>query len=160
MVMATTSDMKETQAAESTPRTHEAELAARLRIVVNRLARQMRSEASAVLSPSLASALVTIELQGPITLGRLAAREGVTPPSITRMTAALEQRGLVRREADPSDRRVAYVSLTAEGRRTLQRSRTRKTAYLVKRLGRLTDADLAVLREAAPILEGLLGEDQ
>ena len=94
----------------------EPELAARLRLVLNRLARRLRNQTPEDLSPSLTSALVTIELQGPITLGRLAACERVTPPSITRMVATLERLGLVRREADPADRRVARVSLTPEGR--------------------------------------------
>lgn len=132
------------------------ELAARLRLVLNRLARQLRSQTPGDLSPSLTSALVTIELQGPITLGQLAICERVTPPSVTRMVASLEQLGLVRREADPVDRRIAHVSLTAEGRRTVQRTRTRKTAYLAKRLRRLDESELAVVREALPVLEGLL----
>ncbi|HOT24608.1 MAG TPA: MarR family transcriptional regulator, partial [Thermoleophilia bacterium] len=138
----------------------DAALAARLRLVVNRLARQMRSHAEAGLSPSLASALVTIDLKGPMTLGQLAACERVTPPSITRMIGTLERRGLVRREADPTDRRVAHVSLTPEGRRTVQRNRSRKTALLSKRLRRLSDAEVATLHEALPLLEGLLEEDR
>jgi DNA-binding MarR family transcriptional regulator len=144
----------------SAARPDDPELAARLRLVVNRLARQMRSGASGDLSPSLASVLVTIEVHGPIALGQLAAREGVTPPSVTRMIAALERLRLVRREADLADRRIAYVSLTTEGRRTVQRNRTRKTAYLAKRLRRIDDADIAVLWEALPLLEGLLEEDR
>ncbi len=115
----------------------EPELAARLRLVLNRLARRLRSQTPEDLSPSLTSALVTIELHGPITLGKLAACERVTPPSITRMVASLEQRGLVRGEADAGDRRVTRVSLTAEGRRSVVRTRTRKTAYLAKRLRKL-----------------------
>lgn len=142
------------------PRSDDPELAARLRLVANRLARQLRSQAPADLSPSLLSALVTIERQGPIALGQLAAREGVTPPSITRMAATLEQRGLVRRETDSADRRVAYVSLTADGRRMVQRTRTRKTAYLAKRLRHLSDAEIVTLREALPLLEGLLEEER
>ena len=136
------------------------ELAARLRLVLNRLARRLRSQTPGDLSPSLTSALVTIELQGPITLGQLAACERVTPPSVTRMVASLEELGLVRREADPADRRIARVSLTAEGKRTVQRTRTRKTAYLAKRLRRLDESELAVVREALPVLERLLEDDR
>ncbi len=135
------------------------ELAARLRLVLNRLARRLRSQTPGDLSPSLTSALVTIELQGPITLGRLASRERVTPPSVTRMVATLEQRGLVRREADPADRRVARVSLTADGRRTVARTRTRKTAYLARRLRKLDETELALVRAALPVLERLLEDD-
>jgi DNA-binding MarR family transcriptional regulator len=103
---------------------------------------------------------VTIELQGPITLGRLAVCERVTPPSVTRKVALLEERGLVRRIADPADRRIARVSLTAEGRRTVLRTRTRKTAYLAKRLCKLNESELAVLRAALPVLERLLEDDR
>jgi DNA-binding MarR family transcriptional regulator len=136
------------------------ELAARLRLVLNRLARRLRSQTPGDLSPSRTSALVTIELQGPITLGRLAACERVSPPGVTRMVAALEELGLVRREADPTDRRVARVSLTAEGRRTVQATRTRKTAYLARRLGTLDEPELAAVRAALPVLERLLEDDR
>jgi len=74
--------------------------------------------------------------------------------------AALEERGLVRRETDAADRRIARVSLTGEGRRTLRRTRTRKTAYLAKRLRQLDEPQLAVLVEALPVLERLLEEER
>jgi DNA-binding MarR family transcriptional regulator len=135
------------------------ELAARLRLVINRLARRLRGAAGEGLSPSLVSALVSIELCQPITLGKLAERELVKPPSVTRMVAYLEERGLVRRQADADDRRIARLSLTAEGRRMLRRTRSRKTAYLVKRLGKLDAAQLAVVQEALPILERLLEDE-
>jgi DNA-binding MarR family transcriptional regulator len=141
-------------------RLDDSELAARLRLVVNRLARLLRSQAPADLSPSLTSALVTIELRGSITLGRLAACERVTPPSVTRMVASLEKRGLVRREADPADRRVARVSLTADGKRTVLRSRTRKTAFLAKQLRKLDESELGAMREALPVLERLLEDNR
>ena len=136
------------------------ELAARLRLVLNRLARRLRNQTPGDLSPSLTSALVTIELRGPITLGQLAASERVTPPSITRMVATLERLGLVRREADPGDRRVARVSLTPDGRRTVLRTRTRKTAYLAKRLHKLDESERAVVCAALPVLERLLEDDR
>jgi DNA-binding MarR family transcriptional regulator len=136
------------------------ELAARLRLVLNRLARRLRNQTPGDLSPSLTSALVTIELRGPITLGQLAVSERVTPPSITRMVASLERLGLVRREADPGDRRVARVSLTPDGRRTVLRTRTRKTAYLAKRLHKLDESERALVRAALPVLERLLEDDR
>ena len=136
------------------------ELAAQLRLVVSRLARLLRNQAPADLSPSLMSALVTVSLREPVTLGELAAAERVTPPSVTRIAACLEEGGLVRRESDPGDRRVARVSLTAKGRRTLRRMRTRKTAYLAKRLRTLDERELELVREALPLLERLLEDDR
>lgn len=135
------------------------ELAANLRLLIMRLHRQLRAHAGADLSPTLVSALATVERYGPLTLGDLAAYQRVSPPSVTRVVAALEGAGLVSRATDVSDRRVARVTLTAAGRRTLQRARTRKTAYLAKRLGTLDDADLTALRAALPALERLLETD-
>jgi DNA-binding MarR family transcriptional regulator len=136
------------------------ELAARLRLLIMRLQRRLRVEAEDELTPSQVAALVSVERHGPLTLGRLAEIERVTPPSITRVVAALEAAGLVSREADPGDRRVARVSITAQGSELLQRNRTRKTAFLAERLTELGAADLAAVRDALPVLERMLEEDR
>jgi DNA-binding MarR family transcriptional regulator len=64
---------------------------------------------------------------------------------------------VVRRE-DDTDRRIVRVALTAEGRRTVQRSRSLRTAYLVRRLRRLTDAERASLEDVVRLLEHLVDE--
>ncbi len=142
---------------EATPATGDPELAAHLRLVIMRLARQLRSQTVCRTQPVPHLGPGHHRASGvPLTLGQLATLERVKPPSVTRMVAALERAGLVRREADPRDRRVARLSLTADGQRTVQRSRTRKTAYLAKRLRDLDDADLESLRQALPVLERVL----
>jgi DNA-binding MarR family transcriptional regulator len=125
-----------------------------------RFTRRLRHQAGDDLSPSLVSVLACLERKGPLTLGELATLEHVKPPSVTRMIAALEGRELVRREADPGDGRVSRVSTTTNGSRTLQCSRTRKTAYLAKRLATLNDEDAAALTEALAVLERLLETDR
>ena len=136
-----------------------AEVAARLRLVVMRLSRRLRQQTGADMSPSLMSALASVERHGPLTLGRLAAIERVQPPSVTRLVARLEQGGLVVRHADADDRRFARVALTPLGRRVLQRSRTRKTAYLAHRLRGLSEEELGVLRDAVAVLEHLVEDE-
>jgi DNA-binding MarR family transcriptional regulator len=148
------------QEVETTRVRDDAELATRLRLVLMRLSRRLRRQAGDDLSPSLVSALATLERRGPLTLGQLAALEGVKPPSITRMVAALERTALVSRESDVSDRRVTRLTVTDEGRSTLQRSRTRKTAYLATQLATLDDAEAARLGDALRILERLLESDR
>ena len=133
--------------------------AARLRLIVMRLARRLRSQSGSGLSPSLISALASLEHHGPLTLGQLAALEQVKPPSVTRLVATLEGAGLARRKNDPADGRVTVLTVTAEGRRILQRSRTRKTAYLAKRLRGFDDAEAATLNDALRLLERLLEND-
>jgi DNA-binding MarR family transcriptional regulator len=138
--------------------TDRALLAERLRLVVTRLSRRLRQQAESGLSPSAMSALSTIARHGPLSLGELAAHEGVRPPSITATVAALEAQGLVARAADPADRRVTRVTPTARGRARLQRARGRKAAYLAARLAELSEDDLATLTGAAGVLERLLSE--
>ena len=72
------------------PAPAEEELAARLRLSATRLARRLRQEADAGLTPSQLSALAVIDRQGPLTLGALADHEQVAPPTITKVVAKLE----------------------------------------------------------------------
>ena len=60
------------------------------------------------------------------------------------------------RETDLTDRRVSHVRLSSEGARLLKRLRSRKNAYLAKRLRGLDEDDLATLERATEILERLL----
>ncbi len=134
-----------------------AELAARLRLGVTRLARRLRQEAEPGITPSLLSALSAIERSGPMTIGDLCAAEQVQPPTMTRIVAALVESGHVRRDVDAEDRRVAWVRVTREGAKFLATTRKRKEAYLARRLRGLAPDRLAVLDEAADILEDLVG---
>jgi len=81
--------------------------------------------------------------------------EQVSAPTITRVVTALVDAGLVLREADLSDGRVAWTRLTPAGAKLLDRSRRRKEAYLVKRLRELDPRELDTLEDAAAILERL-----
>jgi DNA-binding MarR family transcriptional regulator len=129
------------------------ELAARLRLAVTRLARRLRQEAEAGITPSMLSALSSAERQGPVTMRDLCAAEQVQPPTMTRIVAALVAAGLVVREADAQDGRVAWVKVTADGRRLLERSRRRKEAFLARALRELDPRDVATLEAAADVLE-------
>jgi DNA-binding MarR family transcriptional regulator len=107
------------------------------------------------------SALSTLEREGPMTLGALAAAEGVRPPSMTRIIARLEEDGLAAREPYPQDRRVTRVRLTSAGRALVRHNRTRKDAYLVKRIRALPRRDAASLVTAVEVIESLLeGDDE
>jgi DNA-binding MarR family transcriptional regulator len=136
------------------------ELAARLRLVITRTARRLRQEAGTDLGPSQASALATIERGGPLTPSELASIERVQRPTATRIVARLEEDGLVERVADPADGRSFTVSTTASGRELLRKLRTRKNAYLARRLRGLDEEELAILARSADILESLLERER
>ncbi len=131
------------------------DLAARLRLSTTRLARQLRKASDTGLTPSQYSALITIEHHGPVTLGALAAHERVTPPSITRIVAKLEEDGFVRRATDATDRRVGRVAVTPKGASLIARSRRRRNEWLAARLGDLPADDVARLAAALGVLEAL-----
>lgn len=136
----------------------EDELATRLRVAVTRLNRRLRQQSLAGLSPAQASALGTVNRLNTLTLGELAAAEQVQPPTVTRLVTSLESAGLVARETDEIDRRVVRVRITTEGRRTLQRIRTLKNAYLTRRLAALDPAEQELAEALTSLLEHLVAE--
>lgn len=132
------------------------ELPARLRLAIARMARRLRQEAGDQLSPSMTAALATIERHGPLAPSRLAELERIKRPTVTRILRRLEEEGLVERSADPTDRRAAVVCITRSGTALLKKLRSRKNAYLARRLRELPDEDVRVLERAAEVLEHLL----
>ena len=138
----------------------ETEMASRLRLAVTRLHRRLRQQSAGGLTQSQSSALASVAQLGSPTLGELASRESVQPPSMTRIVAALEQMGLVARVIDATDRRVARVTLTDQGREVLERSRSLKNAFLAGQLHRLHDDERRRLGELTGLLERLLAQDE
>ena len=137
----------------------DAGLATAMRISISRLARRLRVErlglggTETALSDIQLAALAALERHESMTPGELAEHEKVQPPSMTRVIAVLEERGLVRRAPHATDRRQVVLTVTAEGRDLVQRVRRRREAWLAQRLQELTPDEREVLRAAAPILE-------
>jgi DNA-binding MarR family transcriptional regulator len=135
------------------------EIAASLRLSATRLARRLRQQSDAGLTPSQLSALASIQNEGPMTLGALAEHERVSPPTVTRVVGKLEADGLVEREVDPDDGRVWRVSTTRAGDALLAEIRKRKNAWLAARLAQLDDEQRARLADALDVLEVLATKD-
>lgn len=144
---------------EVAPDTTLTDSAARLRLAIVRTARRLRQEAAGAggteLTPTAASALATVERHGPLTPSELAEIERIKRPTATRTLGALTEAGLVDRAPDPDDGRSALVSVSAAGREQLRRLRSRKNAYLARRMRELPPADVETLERAATILEEL-----
>jgi DNA-binding MarR family transcriptional regulator len=134
------------------------DLAGHLRLTIVRTARRLRQEAGTGLSPALAAALSTVERYGPLTPSEVATRERIQRPTVTRVLGRLEDAGLVARTRDPQDGRSSLVSITPAGSQLLAELRSRKTAFLARRLERLGAEDRATLERAAVILERMLAE--
>jgi DNA-binding MarR family transcriptional regulator len=136
------------------------EMAARLRLSATRLARQLRQQSSAGLTPSQLSALASIDRHGPLPLGELAEHERVAPPTITKVINKLEADGLVVRQLDDDDRRFCRVATTPAGDAFLAETRQRRDAWLTVRLDALDDDGRARLAAALDVLETLAGSER
>jgi DNA-binding MarR family transcriptional regulator len=108
------------------------------------------------MTPSMLSAMANIEYRQPVTLGHLAEAERVTPPTMTKIVGRLEDSGLVTRTVDVADRRIQRVSLSPDGARLITRNRSRKNAYLARKLQRLEPEEVSKLEEAVGVIEKLL----
>lgn len=134
----------------------DAETAARLRLVISRLARAVRQHGAAGLTPSQVSALATIEESGPIRMSDLAGFELIGAPVATRVVSSLQELGLVQKAHGSTDGRVSLIELSDAGRETLNELWSERAAGLTARIARLQPEQVAVLTAALPVLETLV----
>jgi DNA-binding MarR family transcriptional regulator len=120
---------------------------------IHLLRRAAEEDRGAGLSRARLSALSVVVFRGPLTLGELAAAEGVRSATMSGIVNGLERDGLVRRRPHGSDRRAVQVEATAAGRRLLDRARARRIALVASKLGDLSNAELDTLHRAAELLE-------
>lgn len=88
----------------------------------------------------------------PLRVSELARRLDVIPRSATSVVDLLEERGLVERRPDPSDRRATLVALTPSGAKLLRSLRAHRTAGLAELLDRLTPGEQAELARLLTVL--------
>ena len=133
-----------------------AELSAALRPSLLRLTRILRNQrVDMSVTLTQLSAMGTLRKKGAMSAGDLAACERVQPPSMTKVLASLEDKGLVTREAHPTDKRQAIIVLTQTGVDLLDSERRQRDAWLSKRVDRLTPDERDALREVIPVLDKL-----
>ena len=138
------------------PRARAEHVADRLHSASLHLLRALRVEdaASGLSAPRL-SALSVVVFGGPLRITELARAEQVSAATISRLVAALEADGLVRRKSDPLDARARLVEATPAGRRVLREGRRRRIAALASQLERCDDDELEHLEVAAARLESI-----
>jgi DNA-binding MarR family transcriptional regulator len=132
--------------------------AARLRVVIGRLSRRLRTTAAgsaAGLTPTRVSVLLTVVREGPIRVSALAESESLNPTMLSRVIADLVDGGLLERTSDDGDRRAAWVEATEDGRGLAQRMRRERTDAVNEALEGLAPADRRLLEKALPALEEL-----
>lgn len=129
-------------------------MAERLHSAALHLLRRLRTEDEALgVSPPRLSALSVVVFAGPIGIGALAATEGVTAPTMSRLVDGLEREGLVRRELDPDDARGVLVRATTSGTKALTKGRAQRVRALATALARLTPEELTAIARGAELIE-------
>ena len=132
------------------------QLAAELNSVAIHLLRRIRAtDVSLGMTPARLSALSVLVFAGPMSLKGLADVEQVSAPTMSKLVAALEQDGLVRRKGDPRDGRAVRLSATPAGKVLLERGRQLRIAHLAADLRTLAVADQVALHRATKILRSL-----
>lgn len=132
-------------------------LASDLALAVVRLARHLRGRrASSTVSLTQLSALSTLQREGPMTPGAMAAQERVQPPSMTRVIASLADLGMVKRDPHPTDGRQVIVTLSELGDEVITDEANAREEWLRGELGKLDSADLTVLHKAVEIMSTLV----
>jgi DNA-binding MarR family transcriptional regulator len=134
------------------------EAAGRIHSAAIHLLRRVREvDATAMgLSPARASALSVLVFGGARSLTELAESEQVTAATMSRLVAALEREGLVRRHPDVNDARAIRLEPTAKARRILERGRTRRLDLLERLLAEATEHEIEAVRVAAETVERAL----
>src|SRR3954470_3132547 len=129
-----------------------------LRPTLLRLARELRREKIAGVSPHQVGLLVAIKYAPGVPVGEPAAEERASTAAMSKRVTRLERDGLVAGTKSEADRRCVGLTLTEEGQRTLRRVRSRRTAWLASRLGSLSPAELAPGAAAPEPLARILEE--
>jgi DNA-binding MarR family transcriptional regulator len=124
---------------------------------IHLLRRAGEEDARSGIGAARLSALSVLVFRGPLTVGQLAAAEGVRSPTMSRIVRGLEQAGLARRRRDLGDRRATLVEATSEGERVLQEARARRIERISAALGELDAAELEGVGRAAESVERLFG---
>lgn len=99
-----------------------------------------------------------IASQNGLSLGEAARKMAVPLPSASRIVEKLVQRGLIARQADPSDRRALRLSVTPEARKILDRLDTARKKQLAACADRLGPEGLKAVLEGLERLADSLAE--
>ena len=131
-----------------------AQVALRIREAITKVNRRLRqTRPLGDMTIAQISAMQSLHAAGALTPRELAEAERVQPPTMTRIIARLEERGLIQRTPHPTDGRQVILAATESGRAVLARFERARDEWLARRLAELTPAERDTLQSAAQILQ-------
>jgi DNA-binding MarR family transcriptional regulator len=129
------------------------QVAVLLREAITRINRRLRqTRPIGDLTVAQISALQSLDSAGALTPRELAEVERVQPPTMTKIVARLDERGLVARTPHPTDGRQAILSPSPQGRRLIAEYRRMRDEWLAQRLAKLSAEERETVQRAAEIL--------
>jgi MarR family transcriptional regulator, 2-MHQ and catechol-resistance regulon repressor len=139
---------RRTQPASKLRRTASEEAALKLWVVLSRahaaIARHAEADvARHGLTGTEFAILEALYHLGPLLLGQVQQKILVSSGGVTYLVDRLEQKGLVKREECPNDRRARYAALTAEGERLVSRIFPEHARHIARAVSGLTTAERA-----------------
>ncbi|GAA1869779.1 MarR family transcriptional regulator [Pseudonocardia ailaonensis] len=125
-----------------------------VRAVISRLRRRILAASDADdMSVAQASVLARLSSEKELTVSDLAAAEGVRHQSMSAIVAALAERALVERRADPTDGRRQRIVLTAAGGERVAEGRRARDEWLAGQLQeKCTESERETVLAAMEIL--------
>jgi len=100
--------------------------------------------------------LMLLRENGALRVGVLARHLNVSTPTITGIVDRLVRQDLVKREGDPSDRRVVLNVLTPKGEQLMERLRHRSDEELMRVIGSLSPGEADSLAQSLQLLTRIL----
>jgi len=124
-------------------------LRASVRALVRRFSISERADVACCgMTIAQAATLEVLLAERSLRLGALGQRLGISPSTLTRNLARLEERGLVRRETVPGDARAFRATLTPAGERAAREVERQDQAFAASILDRLRPGRRAALLDA------------
>lgn len=108
------------------------------------------------LTPPQFDVIATLGNTSGIFMNQLAEKTLVTKGTLTGIVDRLEQKGLVRREVPPENRRCFLIVLTPEGERVFEDVFPAHIAYLKERFDQLDEQELTQIKSALQRLREIL----
>ncbi|MGB6105111.1 MAG: MarR family winged helix-turn-helix transcriptional regulator [Pusillimonas sp.] len=103
--------------------------------------------------------LLTLHKVGEISQKQLARDLPMDPAALTRQIKAIEHQGWVERHSDINDNRLTNVALTEAGRKVVDATLPRRTAFIEKAFGDLSHEQIRALGVLLQTLEQGLRQD-
>jgi DNA-binding MarR family transcriptional regulator len=145
----------------ATTETLDTATATRLRTVLGRLSRQLRTTSASTdagLTPTKISVLLSVDRRGPSRISEVAELEALNPTLLSRTISTLVDAGLLDRVCDAGDRRSAWVQVTDEGHQLAERMRRERTDVVNRGMSALPAVERRLVEQAIPALEALADE--